>query len=158
MKKGKCGTPEYETWQSIKQRCQNPNNFQYHRYGGRGITLSSDWQKFDNFYRDMGARPNGHQIDRTDNDKGYCKENCKWVLPKENAQNRRNTKGRYLLGVSITRTGRFASAIKIEGMRLSLGAYETEIEAHCEYLKIYKEWFGKMPLMGERKCLQRGMV
>lgn len=62
-------------------------------YHDRGITVCEEWLVFENF-RDW-ALANGYsdekQIDRTDNDKGYCPENCHWVTPKENMNNRRNT-------------------------------------------------------------------
>lgn len=62
-------------------------------YHDRGITVCEEWLVFENF-RDW-ALANGYseekQIDRIDNDKGYCPENCHWVTPKENMNNRRNT-------------------------------------------------------------------
>ena len=36
----------------------------------------------------MGDCPSGYQIDRIDNTKGYSKENCRWVDPKTNMNNR----------------------------------------------------------------------
>ena len=76
-------------WMGIKARCLNPNNRAYKNYGGRGITVCESWKEFKNFYADMGDRPEGMQIDRIDNDKGYFKENCHWVTPKQNSSNRR---------------------------------------------------------------------
>ena len=62
-------------------------------YQDRGITVCDEWLVFENF-RDW-ALSHGYkddlQIDRIDNDKGYCPENCRWVTPKENLNNRRNT-------------------------------------------------------------------
>ena len=64
-----------------------------HNYQYRGIKVCDEWLVFENF-RDW-ALSHGYkddlQIDRRDNDKGYCPENCRWVTPKENANNRRNT-------------------------------------------------------------------
>lgn len=62
-------------------------------YQDRGITICDEWLVFENF-RDWAPShgyKEGLQIDRIDNDKGYCPENCRWVTPKENANNRRNT-------------------------------------------------------------------
>ena len=64
-----------------------------HNYQDRGITVCSEWLVFENF-RDWALSheyKEGLQIDRIDNDKGYCPENCRWVTPKENTNNRRNT-------------------------------------------------------------------
>ena len=38
----------------------------------------------------MGDRPfDGAEIDRIDNNKGYYKDNCRWVTRKQNARNTR---------------------------------------------------------------------
>lgn len=82
----------YNSWYSMIQRCTNPNDTAYHNYGGRGITVCKRWRKFANFLKDMGEVPKGHQIDRVDNNKGYCKSNCRWVTAKINNRNRRNNR------------------------------------------------------------------
>lgn len=83
-------TKEYACWRALKNRCINPKNVQFKDYGGRGITISDDWLKFENFYRDMGKCPKKYQIDRIDNNKGYCKENCRWTTRTVNSRNRRS--------------------------------------------------------------------
>jgi hypothetical protein len=92
IKHGMAHTKIYASWCAMIKRCNNPNATQYKDYGGRGIKVCDRWLKFDNFYEDMGDRPKGFQIDRIDNDLGYSKENCQWVTPKENSNNRRKRK------------------------------------------------------------------
>ena len=83
----------YRTWIAMVSRCRSPTNGNYINYGARGITVCDRWLSFDNFYEDMGDLPFYYaQIDRIDNDKGYYKENCRWVTCKENSRNRRTTK------------------------------------------------------------------
>lgn len=94
-KHGHCGNDKqsrtYESWCHMIQRCTNPNHKYYNNYGGRGITVCKLWRySFDNFLNNMGKRPLGTQLDRIKNDKGYCKENCRWVTSKINNRNRRN--------------------------------------------------------------------
>lgn len=86
--------PEYDIWGGIKSRCLNPRYHAYPYYGGRGITLCDRWRdSFTNFYADMGPRPSPqHSIDRTDNEKGYFPENCRWSTSKEQARNTRRTR------------------------------------------------------------------
>lgn len=80
----------YESWAHMIQRCTNPNHKDYHNYGSRGITICKQWLEFENFLADMGERPRGHQIDRINNNKGYCRSNCWWVTAKTNNRNKRN--------------------------------------------------------------------
>ncbi len=87
---GMCNSKEYKCWRAFKNRCLNIKNVQYKDYGGRGITVCNEWLKFENFYSDMGPCPKDHQIDRIDNNKGYCKENCRWTTRIVNSRNRRS--------------------------------------------------------------------
>lgn len=74
-------------------RCTNERNPAYKNYGGRGITVCKRWLKFENFLADMGLRPRGLTLDRKDNDRGYCKSNCRWTTWSVQQNNRRNTRG-----------------------------------------------------------------
>ncbi len=92
-----CGyerTPEYITWCGIKQRCLNKNSTDYYLYGGRGITISNEWNNsFEVFFNDMGLKPNkNYSIDRVDNSKGYSKENCVWATNFSQARNKRTNR------------------------------------------------------------------
>ena len=71
------------------QRCTDPNHKYYSNYGGRGITIDPRWLTFENFYEDMGERPQGTSLDRENNDLGYFKDNCRWATRTEQANNRR---------------------------------------------------------------------
>lgn len=87
---GMSATPTYKTWVGMLARCSNTRLKEYKNYGGRGIRVM--WSNFEEFMDDMGIRPDGFQIDRINNDGHYEKDNCKWVLPKENLENKRTSK------------------------------------------------------------------
>lgn len=84
----------YAVWNTIKQRCNNPNNKSYSNYGGRGITICDEWYNYDNFYEwsiNNGYK-HGLEIDRINNSLGYSPDNCRWVTKSVNANNKRNVK------------------------------------------------------------------
>ena len=81
-------TPLSKVWQAMLQRCSNPKATHYYRYGGRGIIVCERWLKFENFYKDMGDRPEGMTLDRINNNGNYEPLNCRWVTHKENCNNR----------------------------------------------------------------------
>jgi hypothetical protein len=81
---------EYNSWANMKTRCYNPKNKDYHIYGGRGIKICERWlNSFDNFFIDMGERPEGKTLDRIDSDGNYEPSNCKWSTPYEQRMNQR---------------------------------------------------------------------
>ena len=81
-KHGMSETKLYKVWQGMKTRCTNPKAINYDRYGGRGIRYDPKWEKFEEFYKDMGDGYHpGLTIERKDNDDNYTKDNCVWVTP-----------------------------------------------------------------------------
>ena len=72
------------------QRCTNPNNKDFYRFGGSGIGFDERWEKFENFLEDMGMAPDGTTLDLIDDKRGYVKENCFWATRQEQASNRRS--------------------------------------------------------------------
>ena len=87
---------EYMAWRAMRQRCQNPNNDRYHRYGSRGIKVCERWQSFQNFLTDMGEKPSTDlTLERMDNDGNYEPGNCKWATQKEQAGNRQASPKQY---------------------------------------------------------------
>lgn len=87
---GKSKTRIFRIWAHMRSRCNDPTNDHYNRYGGRGIKVCDEWYKdFMKFYNWSIA--NGYSdklsIDRINNDKGYCPDNCRWATAKTQANN-----------------------------------------------------------------------
>lgn len=88
-----CDRPEYRVWRAMKRRCNAPTCKCYPRYGGRGIRVCSQWNKFTQFFADMGPRPSPqHTLDRLDNSGNYEPSNCEWRTQREQQQNRRDNR------------------------------------------------------------------
>lgn len=92
-KHGGSGSKLYQTWKGMKQRCNNPRNQDYERYGGRGIKIEPPWDADFSSFREW-AMENGFEeglsIDRRDVNGNYSPSNCRWVDDTTQARNRGN--------------------------------------------------------------------
>lgn len=132
---GMSSSKEYSSWRSMRKRCNNPKNPGFASYGGRGITVCSEWQSsFENFLRDMGPAPGPeYSIDRKDNGQGYHPSNCRWANRQTQQANRsvqKNSKTG-VLGV-YAKGGRWVASLKREGKLLlykSFGDFDAAVQA-----------------------------
>lgn len=140
---GMANTHLYQIWRGIKDRCLNPNNKHFDRYGGRGITICDDWiNNFQAFYDwsiENGFKE-GLTIDRIDNDGNYEPNNCRWVDYYVQANNRSNN---HLITVD-DETHTLSEWSRITGLdvhtissRLSRGCSKEEI-FNTNYKKVEK--------------------
>lgn len=83
---------EYKIWSAMIERCTNPNNKAFFRYGMRGISVCHRWRSsYEAFLFDMGRRPsNRHCIDRINNEGNYEPVNCRWATYTEQGKNKSN--------------------------------------------------------------------
>jgi hypothetical protein len=85
--------PFYACWYNMLKRCTDNSHPQWARYGGRGITVCPAWFDFAVFKTDMfpSWKPR-LELERSDNNKGYSKENCVWATRAQQCQNTNRTK------------------------------------------------------------------
>lgn len=80
---GLTGHPHFPRWQNMIARCENPADPHYPSWGGRGIRVCDAWHDVGVFieYLEMhlGPRPEGHSLDRIDNDGHYEPGNVRWA-------------------------------------------------------------------------------
>lgn len=128
----------YQTWTNMISRCNDINSKYYSYYGGRGITVCEEWNDVKKFIEDMyPSYHEGLSIDRKDNNKGYSKDNCRWVSKVVQSCNTRkirinNTSG--YRGVYFhKRYNIWVSSISINKKRIYLGNFSNKIEAAKAY-------------------------
>ena len=89
-KHGMSKTGVYRSWFAMHDRCYKEYSPSYKWYGAKDVSVCERWKKFENFYEDMGDRPDGQTLDRINPYGNYEPSNCKWSTPLEQHKNRRN--------------------------------------------------------------------
>lgn len=100
------GSRAYAAWRNAKQRCFNPENAKFSRYGSRGITLFKGWvSDFAAFLAYVGEPPGPeYSLGRINNDKGYEPGNVEWQTGKIQANNRSSNRLITYQGKTLTLT------------------------------------------------------
>lgn len=79
-KKFKEKYPFMHSYWGAKKRCNNPNNKDYHNYGGRGIKFNISFDEMKYIWdRDKAFLMKKPSIDRIDNDGNYELNNCRFI-------------------------------------------------------------------------------
>lgn len=130
---GLTGHELHRTWKDMKSRCYSASSPTYPYYGGRGIKMCDRWRtSFLAFLADVGERPEGHSLDRIDNNGNYEPGNVRWADRSTQSKNTRlrcdNKSGHK--GVLWDRTQkRWRSYVGGGRSRVELGYYGTLEEA-----------------------------
>lgn len=80
----------YKVWVSMKDRCYNPSNASYHRYGKRGIKLCKEWRHNPEAFIEWSINngwKKGLTIERRNNDGDYDPNNCSFIPKSEQTKN-----------------------------------------------------------------------
>lgn len=130
-------------YNSMVQRCHNPNDSAYKYYGERGIKVCDSWRKsVKTFISDIGLPPTSrHSLDRINNDGNYEPGNVRWVLQDVQSHNQRTTNSTGYKGVYKFRDT-FRTSIQRGGKRLYVGGFTSAYDAHIAYKKLEKQIYG----------------
>lgn len=96
----------YVVYHGMHSRCERKSHPSYENYGGRGISVCEEWSGKDGFFnfKKWAVRSGwtkGLSLDRKENNKGYCPENCQWATrTQQNFHKRSNIHYEYC-GISM---------------------------------------------------------
>lgn len=83
------------TFSGMIKRCYNKNNKDYRWYGAKGIKICDEWLKNPSLFEEW-ALNNGYEenltIDRENENKDYCPENCRWITGNDNSKYKSTTR------------------------------------------------------------------
>jgi hypothetical protein len=104
----------------MRVRCKHKKEYS-------GIEICGEWDDFKTFLADMGERPEGMTLDRTDGRKGYFAKNCRWASPTTQSRNRREQ-----CGVQWSKQmHKFKASIGMMGKAVHLGYFDDWLDAMC---------------------------
>lgn len=127
-------SPTYIVWANMIKRCTNPSGKQIRIYFG--ISVCSQWFKFNNFLKDMGVRPEGLTLDRIDSTGNYEISNCRWADRHTQAVNRAYVV-KYVYRGEVLCSSDWAKKLSIhkDTMRKYLKLHDFDIDKTIEFIE-----------------------
>lgn len=128
----------YATWRGMFQRCYSKKWLKrYPSYSN--CRVCEEWKLFSQFRRWYNENyEEGYDLDKdlfSGAELIYSPQTCVFLPPEINKLiHRGNFSGEFKLGVSKER-GKFRAAINTDGLKLHLGLFDSENEAHEAYVK-----------------------
>ena len=148
-------TKEYKLWNGMLERCYSPIYYSRHTY--ENCSVSETFKHYSNFYEwcqtqiGFGNRDSNGKSWCLDKDflvKGnrlYSEDTCLFLPHKINCliSSVKSARGLSLIGTHLVKkSGRYESYANLDGVRTSLGYYDTSLEAFSVY-KAAKEAYIK---------------
>lgn len=124
----------YSTWRSMIARCVKLYHPNYHRYGGRGISVHKNWiEDFAFFIAYVSTLPNygktGYTLDRINPDGNYEPGNLRWANQNTQMRNSSHVKSRTGYRGVTTCRNRFQAYLNTGDRHHHIGTYNTALEA-----------------------------
>ena len=152
---GESNTNLYRVWNTMIQRCENPQSISFKNYGKRGIKVCNEWKEGYIYFRNW-ALNNGYakglSIERKDNNKGYSPQNCCFVTSLVNGNNKRKSRYWIVFGkkfISANQASKYYNVCKRTIRNWCLGNKRTNALplSNCSAIKKY----------GNKQCLSLSM-
>ncbi len=141
---GEAKSKLYKVWAQMHQRCSNPEDAGYYKYGAKGVTVCPEWETYEPFKEWAGSQgyKEGLTIDRINVYREYSPKNCKWVPKSKQGinirKNSRNTSG--YVGVSFHASKqKWIARVTVDGTRKEIGRFDSALEAHNARGNYFKE-------------------
>ncbi len=123
----------YNSWRAMRHRCNGPNATDYKYYGGKGVIVYDNWDRFHLFAE--WALSNGYEdgltIDRVDPNKNYNPSNCRWITHIANVTRNNKTRNRARLDAAKEV---WLSTPEITGTRLA-EMFDVSISGACKWIR-----------------------
>ncbi len=126
-------TKLYAIWAAMKQRCYNPNDKSYKRYGGIGVTVCEEWKnsylEFEKWCLNNGHK-DGMVIDKDVKQRGiknkiYSPSTCSIITKMENTQSRNQSRTPKHFKLI---KGKYYGDKSVDGIRYTTPGFKTKDE------------------------------